>query len=85
MKVNSHILKKGVGKNLIKIRYFGRGNEDELWVVNIEMYDEDGIFLAGAAINPDTLELQREIAPYSEERVAEELEEKAIAEESEKK
>ncbi len=40
-----------------------------VWVLNIELYEDD-VFLAGAAIDPDTLELQREIAPYDEERVA---------------
>lgn len=39
-----------------------------VWVLNIELYEDD-VFLAGAAIDPDTLELQREIAPYDEERV----------------
>lgn len=40
-----------------------------VWVLNIELYQDD-VFLAGAAIDPDTLELQREIAPYDAERVA---------------
>lgn len=39
------------------------------WIISIEMYDKDDIFLAGAAIDPDTLELQREIAPYNLERI----------------
>lgn len=48
------------------------------WVVSVEMYDENGIFLAGAAIDPDTLELQREIAPYNEERIAKDRAEKGL-------
>ena len=40
------------------------------WIVDIELHDEDDVFLAGAAIDPDTLELQREIAPYDAGRVA---------------
>lgn len=49
------------------------------WIVSIEMYDEDGGFLAGAAIDPDTLELQREIAPYDADRVAQDKAEKNTA------
>ena len=52
------------------------------WIVSIEMYDKDEIFLAGAAIDPDTLELQREIAPYNAERVAQDRAEKGIAEDT---
>ena len=47
------------------------------WIVSIEMYDADGTFLAGAAIDPDTLELQREIAPYDADRVAQDKAEKS--------
>lgn len=46
------------------------------------MYDKDGIFLAGAAIDPDTLELQREIAPYNVERVAQDRTENGIGEDT---
>ena len=35
------------------------------WLVSMGLYDENGTFLAGAEINPDTLELEREIAPYN--------------------
>lgn len=52
------------------------------WIVSIEMYDKDEIFLAGAAIDPDTLELQREIAPYNAERVAQDRAEKGIGEDT---
>lgn len=40
------------------------------WVVSIGLYDEDDVFLAGAEIDPDTMELQREIAPYNANQVA---------------
>lgn len=44
-----------------------------LWIMDIELHGENDVFLAGAAIDPDTLELQREIAPYDADRVAREM------------
>ena len=42
------------------------------WLVSMGLYDENGIFLAGAEIDPDTLELEREIAPYNVDAIADE-------------
>ena len=49
-----------------------------LWIVTVEMYDANGIFLAGASIDPDTLELERQIAMYDAQRVAQERAEKGL-------
>ncbi len=38
--------------------------------MSMGLYDENGIFLAGAEIDPDTLELEREIAPYNVDAIA---------------
>lgn len=40
------------------------------WLVSMGLYDENGTFLAGAEIDPDTLELEREIAPYNADAIA---------------
>ena len=48
------------------------------WLVSVELYSDD-IFLAGAAIDPDTLELQREIAPYDAGRIEKEKQEAALS------
>ena len=47
------------------------------WLVSVELYSDD-IFLAGAAIDPDTLELQREIAPYDAGRIEKEKQKSGI-------
>ena len=39
-----------------------------IWIVNVELYSGDD-FLAGAAIDPDTLELEREIYTYDVSRM----------------
>ena len=38
-----------------------------LWLVDVELYDKDGTFIIGAAINTKTLEPEREITAYSDE------------------
>ena len=48
------------------------------WLVSVELYSDD-TFLAGAAIDPDTLELQREIAPYDAGRIEKEKQEAALS------
>lgn len=51
-----------------------------VWLVNVELYDKDGTFIIGAAINTKTLEPERDITAYSDEwlekrRAAETIEE----------
>ena len=50
------------------------GRKHECQGRNGELYFDD-IFLVGAAIDPDTLKLQREIAPYDASRVEKEKQE----------